>query len=278
MQEHCVNWSQNAILLQKAARLSGLLFSGAVGTILPVPVKMRLDQLLVLRGLSSSREKAQRSIMAGQVLLAGQKAEKPGTRVADDAVVEILAGEKYVGRGGLKLEAALDHFQIPVAGRAGLDIGASTGGFTDCLLQRGAASVHSTDVGHGQIDWRLRNDPRVTVREGVNARFLTTADTGGLVDICVADVSFISLTLILPAAFALLSPTADMVVLIKPQFELTPDKVAKGGVVRDPAFHEEAVEKIRAFVGAAGRRWQGVIESPITGREGNIEFLAHLRP
>lgn len=239
---------------------------------------MRLDQLLVIRGLSPSREKAQRSIMAGQVLLGGQKAEKPGAKVADDALIEILAGEKYVGRGGLKLEAALDHFQIVVSGRAGLDIGASTGGFTDCLLQRGAAGVHAVDVGHGQIDWRLRNDPRVTVREGVNARFLSAADTGGLVDICVADVSFISLTLILPAAFALLRPTADMVVLIKPQFELTPDKVGRGGVVREPAFRDEAVEKIRTFVGAAGHRWQGVTESPITGREGNVEFLAHLRP
>jgi 23S rRNA (cytidine1920-2'-O)/16S rRNA (cytidine1409-2'-O)-methyltransferase len=242
-----------------------------------MPEKMRLDQLLVIRGLAPSREKAQRSIMAGQVLLGGQKAEKPGTRVADDAVVELLAGEKYVGRGGLKLEGALDHFQIDPAGRTGLDIGASTGGFTDCLLQRGAAHVHAIDVGHGQIDWKLRNDPRVTVREGVNARFLTTEDTGGQVEICVADVSFISLTLILPAAFALLAPHADMVVLIKPQFELTPDKVGKGGVVREPAFREEAVEKIRRFVEAAGHHWRGVIESPITGREGNVEYLAHLQ-
>jgi len=243
-----------------------------------MPEKMRLDQLLVIRGLAPSREKAQRSIMAGQVLLGGQKAEKPGTKVAEDAVVELLAGEKYVGRGGLKLEGALDHFQISVEGRRGLDIGASTGGFTDCLLQRGAAHVHATDVGHGQIDWKLRNDSRVTVREGANARFLSIEDTGGLVDICVADVSFISLTLILPAAFALLTPTADMVVLIKPQFELTPDKVGKGGVVREVAFREEAVEKIRAFVEASGHKWRGVIESPITGREGNVEYLAHLQP
>lgn len=240
--------------------------------------KSRLDQLLVTRGLCPSREKAQRAIMAGQVLVGGQKADKPGRTVADDVVVELLAGDKYVGRGGLKLEGALDHFQISVEGRKGLDIGASTGGFTDCLLQRGAAGVFAIDVGHGQIDWKLRNDPRVTVREGVNARFLTAEDTGGLVDICVADVSFISLTLILPAAFALLSPTADMVVLIKPQFELTPDKVGKGGVVRDPAFRDEAVEKIRRFVEAAGRRWESLIESPITGREGNVEYLAHLRP
>ena len=243
-----------------------------------MPAKMRLDQLLVLRGLVPSREKAQRSIMAGQVLLGGQKAEKPGTKVTDDAVVELLAGDKYVGRGGLKLEAALEHFHISAAGRTGLDVGASTGGFTDCLLQHGAAHVHAIDVGHGQIDWKLRNDPRVTVREGVNARFLTADDTGGPVEICVADVSFISLTLILPAAFALLSPNADMVVLIKPQFELTPDKVGKGGVVREPAFRDEAVEKIRHFVQTSGHQWRGVIESPITGREGNVEFLAHLQP
>jgi len=239
-----------------------------------MPAKMRLDQLLVLRGLAPSREKAQRSIMAGQVLLGGQKAEKPGTRVADDAVVEVLAGDKYVGRGGLKLEAALAHFQISAAGRTGLDIGASTGGFTDCLLQHGAVHVHAIDVGHGQIDWKLRNDARVTVREGVNARFLTADDTGGPVEICVADVSFISLTLILPAAFALLSPNADMVVLIKPQFELTPDKVGKGGVVREEAFRQEAVEKMSQFVEAAGRRWLGVMESPITGREGNVDWRA----
>lgn len=243
-----------------------------------MPEKMRLDQLLVLRGLAPSREKAQRSIMAGQVLLGGQKAEKPGTRVGDDAVVELLAGEKYVGRGGLKLEAALAHFQISAAGRKGLDIGASTGGFTDCLLQQGAAHVHAIDVGHGQIDWKIRSDSRVTVREGVNARFLTAEDTGGLVEICVADVSFISLTLILPPAFALLTANADMVVLIKPQFELTPDKVGKGGVVREQAFRDEAVEKIRAFVEAAGHRWRGIIESPIKGREGNVEYLAHLQP
>lgn len=243
-----------------------------------MPAKMRLDQLLVLRGLVPSREKAQRSIMAGQVLLGGQKAEKPGTRVAEDAVVELLAGDKYVGRGGLKLEAALDRFAIDVTGRTGLDIGASTGGFTDCLLQHGAVHVHAIDVGHGQIDWKLRSDPRVTVREGVNARFLTAEDTGGPVEICVADVSFISLTLILPAAFALLTPTADMVVLVKPQFELTPDKVGKGGVVREAAFRDEAVEKIRHFVEASGHRWCDVIESPITGREGNVEFLAHLKP
>jgi 23S rRNA (cytidine1920-2'-O)/16S rRNA (cytidine1409-2'-O)-methyltransferase len=239
---------------------------------------MRLDQLLVARGFSPSREKAQRSIMAGQVSVGGQKVEKSGTRVGEDAVIEVRSGEKYVGRGGLKLEAALAYFRIATQGRRALDIGASTGGFTDCLLQHGVTEVRAIDVGHGQIAWSLRNDPRVTVREGVNARFLTAADGGAPVEICVADVSFISLTLILPAAFALLAPDADMIVLIKPQFELTPDKVGKGGVVREPTFREEAVEKIRRFVEAAGHRWCGVIESPITGREGNVEFLAHLKP
>ncbi|MFZ4680874.1 MAG: TlyA family RNA methyltransferase [Terrimicrobiaceae bacterium] len=240
--------------------------------------KSRLDQLLVARGLCPSREKAQRAIMAGSVYVEGQKADKPGRSVAGDAEVELRGGEKYVGRGGLKLEAALEHFHIPVQDRVALDVGASTGGFTDCLLQHGARKVHAIDVGHGQIDWRLRNDPRVVVREGMNARFLTAADIGEAVELCVADVSFISLTLILPAAFALLTPAADMIVLIKPQFELSPDKVGKGGVVRESQYHEEVTSRIRAFVEAAGRQWIGLMPSPIKGREGNTEFLAHLRP
>jgi len=242
-----------------------------------VAVKSRIDQLLVVRGLCTSREKAQRAIMAGRVTVGGQKVDKPGLQVPEDAHVEVHGGEKYVGRGGLKLEAALDHFQISPDGKVCLDIGASTGGFTDCLLQRGAARVYAIDVGRGQLDWRLRNDPRVIVREGVNARYLTAADIGESAQICVADVSFISLALILPAAFALLRHAADMIVLIKPQFELSPGKVGRGGVVRDPAFRVEAVEKIQRFVEEQGKRWLGVIESPLPGREGNIEFLAHLR-
>lgn len=216
--------------------------------------------------------------MAGQVLVAGQRVDKPGQQVADDAPVDVLGGEKYVGRGGLKLEGALAHFAIPVEGRVGLDIGASTGGFTDCLLQHGAARVHAVDVGHGQLDWKLRNDPRVIVKEGVNARHLAFEDVGERIDIAVADVSFISLTLILPAAFALLAETADMIVLIKPQFELSPAQVGKGGVVREERFRAEAVEKIRLFVAERGWRWMGVTESPIKGREGNVEYLAHLKP
>lgn len=216
--------------------------------------------------------------MAGQVMVAGQRADKPGQQIPEEAEIDVLGGEKYVGRGGLKLEGALRHFAIPVAGRVGLDIGASTGGFTDCLLQHGAVRVHAIDVGHGQLDWKLRNDPRVVVKEGVNARHLTPGDIGEAADICVADVSFISLTLILPAAFALLAETADMIVLIKPQFELSPAQVGRGGVVREERFRTEAVEKIRQFVAGLGRQWMGVIESPIKGREGNVEFLAHLKP
>jgi 23S rRNA (cytidine1920-2'-O)/16S rRNA (cytidine1409-2'-O)-methyltransferase len=242
-----------------------------------VTAKTRIDQLLVARGLCASREKAQRAIMAGRVTVGGQRAEKPGLQVSCDAHVEVDGGEKYVGRGGRKLEAALDHFEVLVEGKICLDIGASTGGFTDCLLQRGAARVHAIDVGRGQLDWRLRNDSRVIVREGVNARYLTPSDIGELAQICVVDVSFISLALILPTAFALLPEAADMIVLIKPQFELSPGKVGRGGVVRDPAFRAEAVEKIRRFVEEKGKRWVDVIESPLPGREGNIEFLAHLR-
>jgi len=239
--------------------------------------KTRIDQLLTAKGLCASREQAQRAIMAGRVTVDGHRAEKPGLQVSWDAHVEIRGAERYVGRGGFKLEAALKNFQISPEGKICLDIGSSTGGFTDCLLQHGAAKVYAIDVGRGQIDWRLRNDPRVIVREGVNARFLGAADIGEPAELCVADVSFISLTLILPAVFALLPGAADMIVLIKPQFELSPGKVGRGGVVRDPAFRMEAVEKLRGFVTGQGRRWLGVMESPIKGREGNIEFLAHIR-
>ena len=239
--------------------------------------KTRIDQLLVARGLCASREKAQREIMAGRVTVAGQRAEKPGLRVPEDASIELESGEKYVGRGGLKLEAALHHFEISAEGKICLDIGSSTGGFTDCLLEHGAARVHAVDVGRGQLAWKLRNDSRVIAHEGLNARYLAAADIGELVQICVADVSFISLALILPAAFALLTEAADMIVLIKPQFELSPAKVGRGGIVRNPAFRAEAIEKIRRFVEGNGKRWLGVIESPVPGREGNVEFLAHLR-
>ena len=239
--------------------------------------KLRLDQLLVSRALFESREKARRAIMAGQVTLDERVIDKPGTRVSEDAAVAVKAGDRYVGRGGHKLEAALTHFAINATGRTCLDIGASTGGFTDCLLQHGAAKVWAIDVGHSQLDWRIRTDPRVVVREKLNARHLTRADIPDAIDVCVIDVSFISLTLILPPAMALLSNGGVMVPLIKPQFELRKEDVARGGVVRDPAKHAQAVEKIREFVGTLPRlRWEGVIESPILGGEGNKEFLACL--
>lgn len=240
--------------------------------------KSRLDLALVERGLCDTREKAQRAVMAGQVLVDGRVADKAGTKVGVDQTLELTAREKYVGRGGHKVEAALDHFAIDPAGRVCADIGASTGGFTDCLLQRGAVLVHAIDVGHGQLDWRIRQDPRVKVREGLNARHLTASDLDPLPSLLVADVSFISLTLIFPPIFALLPAEADMVVLIKPQFELGREEVGRGGIVRDEAARRRAVEKIRGFVEAAGHRWRGEMVSPITGRDGNVEFLAHIQP
>jgi len=244
---------------------------------MPAP-KQRLDQLLVARGYFESREKAQRAIMAGGVNVGEQRADKPGTRVPEDAEISVKTADRYVGRGGLKMEAALAHFGIDPTGATCLDIGASTGGFTDCLLQHGAAKVFAIDVGHSQLDWKIRSDPRVVVREKLNARHLTRADVPESVALCVIDVSFISLTLILPPAAALLSNGGVIVALIKPQFELRKEDVARGGVVRDSALHERAVEKIHAFAGTLpALKWGGVIASPILGGEGNKEFLACLR-
>ena len=240
--------------------------------------KARLDQLLVARGLCESREKAQRAIMAGEVTIDGRLADKPGARVAEDATVEMRSGDRYVGRGGLKLEAALREFSINPQDATCLDIGASTGGFTDCLLQHGASKVFAIDVGHSQLAWKIRSDPRVVVREKLNARYLTRADVPDEVAVCVVDVSFISLTLILPPALALMRCGSVIIPLIKPQFELRKEEVGKGGVVREPALHARAVEKIRAFSAAQrGLEWTGCIESPILGGEGNKEFLACLR-
>ena len=238
---------------------------------------MRLDQLLVARGLCESREKAQRAIMAGEVTVGETRVDKPGTKVADDALIFVKPPPRYVGRGGFKLEAALAAFALDPAGKTCLDIGASTGGFTDCLLQRGAAKVWAIDVGHSQLDWKIRRDPRVVVREKLNARHLTRADIPDPIDLCVIDVSCISRPLILPPAFALLSPSGVIVPLIKPQFELRREDVRRGGVVRDPALHERAVEKIREFVKTIPHlEWRGCVESPILGGEGNKEFLACL--
>jgi 23S rRNA (cytidine1920-2'-O)/16S rRNA (cytidine1409-2'-O)-methyltransferase len=240
--------------------------------------KLRLDQLLVTRGLVASREKAQRAIMAGEVTVDDRVLDKAGTRVAADAVVTLRAPERYVGRGGLKLEAALHAFNAAASGATCLDIGASTGGFTDCLLQHGAAKVYAIDVGHSQLAWKIRNDPRVIVREKLNARYLERADIPDPIDLCVIDVSFISLTLILRPAFELLRCGGMLIALIKPQFELSKPLVAKGGVVRDAALHQQAVEKVRRFAEESlHQKWCGCMESPILGAEGNKEFLACLR-
>jgi 23S rRNA (cytidine1920-2'-O)/16S rRNA (cytidine1409-2'-O)-methyltransferase len=239
-------------------------------------MKTRVDRLLVERGLAESREKAQASIMAGEVLVNGQKAAKPGQVVDTGAAVELLARPRYVSRGGLKLEAALDHFGIAVAGRVCLDIGSSTGGFTDCLLVRGALRVHSVDVGAGQLDWKLRTDPRVSVHEGINARHLRFEDIGELVSLLVCDVSFISVTLVLPAAVPLLEPGGEMLILVKPQFEAGKGQVGKGGIVRDPAVHRAACDRVREAVAALGYN-SAIVDSPILGAEGNREFLLYAR-
>jgi 23S rRNA (cytidine1920-2'-O)/16S rRNA (cytidine1409-2'-O)-methyltransferase len=237
-------------------------------------MKTRLDRLIVERGLTESREKAQALIMAGEVLVNGQKAAKPGQPVPDDSRIEILARPPYVSRGGLKLAGALRHFAIDVAGRTCLDIGASTGGFTDVLLQAGAVRVHAVDVGAGQLDWKLRTDPRVVVHEGINARALKFEDIGERVDFIACDVSFISVTLILPAAVPLLRPAGQMVILIKPQFEAGRGQVGKGGIVRDAAIHQAACERVAQTVRALGFE-TNMMESPILGAEGNKEFLLY---
>jgi 23S rRNA (cytidine1920-2'-O)/16S rRNA (cytidine1409-2'-O)-methyltransferase len=240
------------------------------------PVKSRLDQLLVSRGLAPTREKAQALILAGSVLVEGQKSEKPGHSVPDDSRIEITARMPYVSRGGLKLAHALDQFSISVAGFNCLDVGASTGGFTDCLLQRGAARVCAIDVGHGQIDWSLRNDPRVDVREGVNARYLQPADFPARFDLAVCDASFISTTLLLPAVCPLLVEHGEMVILVKPQFEVERHEVGKGGIVRDAALHKAACDRVRLCAEQLGFTTE-IIESPILGAEGNREFLLYAR-
>jgi 23S rRNA (cytidine1920-2'-O)/16S rRNA (cytidine1409-2'-O)-methyltransferase len=248
---------------------------------LETSLKIRLDKLLLERGLASSRERAQALILAGKVLVSGQKIEKAGMGVDAEADVRILGeGLKYVGRGGLKLERALEHWHIEVAGKVCLDVGASTGGFTDCLLQHGAARVIAVDTGHGQIDFRLRQDPRVRLLEKTNARYLTRAQVGEGVDLIVMDVSFISATLVLPAVIEAAFPGSpperrgrQMVVLVKPQFEAGREQVGKGGIVRDEAAQLGAVEKVRQAFLMQNCTHTDVIESPILGAEGNREFL-----
>jgi 23S rRNA (cytidine1920-2'-O)/16S rRNA (cytidine1409-2'-O)-methyltransferase len=245
-----------------------------------VPVKSkkaRLDIVLVEQGFFPSREQAQRAIMAGEVRVGDQVANKASVMVDGQASVSVQAHSPYVGRGGWKLEGALEHFQIDPAGQTALDLGASTGGFTDCLLQRGAAKVYAFDVGHGQLAWKIRNDPRVVVREKLNARFLTRADVPDPIGLCVIDVSFISLTLILPRAFELVTPEGVILALIKPQFELQASEVAHGGVVREPPLHEKAQNKIRDFALQAGHNVTGLVPSRITGTDGNQEFFICIR-
>src|SRR3984885_9408026 len=242
------------------------------------PKRIRIDKLLVDQGYFNSRERAQRSILAGHILVEEQVVDKPGTLVKAEAAVRVVAEEKYVGRGGYKLEAALDHFDINATGLVCLDVGASTGGFTDCLLQRGAKKVIAVDVGHNQLAWKIRSDVRVEVRERLNARMLNPELIGTRVQVAVVDVSFISLTLVLPPIFSCVETGGVAIALIKPQFELQPNQVGKGGIVRDEALRMTSISKIQIFVvEQLHREWLGVVESPITGAKGNREFLACLR-
>jgi 23S rRNA (cytidine1920-2'-O)/16S rRNA (cytidine1409-2'-O)-methyltransferase len=234
--------------------------------------------LLVERGLVETRAKAQALILAGAVWSGDKKLDKAGASFADDLPLELRGRDHpWVSRGGVKLAHALEHFALDVSGAVALDIGASTGGFTDVLLSKGAARVYAVDVGHGQLAWKLRQDARVTVLERVNARYLTREQLPEPVDIVVCDASFIGLETVLPAALALAKPAAMLVALIKPQFEVGPDRVGKGGVVRDAALHREVCERTAEWLGARGWSVAGIVESPIRGPEGNTEFLIHAR-
>jgi len=237
--------------------------------------RRRLDQLVLQQGLAESREKAQRLIRAGKVRMGGHPQTKPGHLYPEDTVIELEAAERFVSRGGEKLETAFAAFALDVNGLVAADIGASTGGFTDCLLQHGARKVIAVDVGHGQLHWNLRNDPRVVVREGINARLLEPSLFPEPPAFAVVDVSFISLTLILPPLVSVLARPAQLVTLIKPQFEAGREQVGKKGVVRDPAVHQEVIDRIRHFGETkVGLAWCGCCESAIRGPAGNIEFLA----
>jgi len=244
-----------------------------------MPKRIRLDVLLYERGLAESREKAQRLIRAGQVSVNGRLVDKPGAAVEPEAKIELTdLGPRFVSRGGEKLQAALDGFGLDPAGRVCLDLGASTGGFTDCLVQAGARRVYAVDVGHGQLHERLRADPRVISREGLNARALDSGVVDGeSIEFCAADVSFISLLKTVPAAAALLAPGADLVVLVKPQFEAGRRHVRRGGRVVDPEVHRETLEHVLTGLAAEGFDFQGVLPSPLRGPAGNREYLAWFR-
>ncbi len=238
----------------------------------------RIDKLLVERGLAPSRTRAQAMVMAGVVLVAEQRVEKPSAVFDADAEIRVKGSDdpasRFVGRGGLKLEAALLQFEVDVRDLVCLDIGASTGGFTDCLLQNGARIVVAIDVGHNQLDWRLRQDERVEVREGVNARHLAPGDFESEFDLAVMDVSFISAAKVLPAIVPLLKPAGRVILLIKPQFEVGRGEVGKGGIVNDPVKHARVVDELNRATAELGMMTRGVIESPIRGADGNLEFLA----
>jgi 23S rRNA (cytidine1920-2'-O)/16S rRNA (cytidine1409-2'-O)-methyltransferase len=244
-----------------------------------VAAKQRADQLLVEQGLAESRTKAQALILAGLVSCGERRVDKPGDQLTVDAPLALKGRDHpWVSRGGVKLVHALDHFRVSLDGHVALDIGASTGGFTEVLLSRGARRVYAVDVGHGQLAWNLRQDPRVVVRERLNARFLTRAEIPEPLDTITCDASFIGLATVLPAPLALAAERAQLVALVKPQFEAGPDRVGKGGVVRDPEVHREVCERVVAWV-AAQPGWSvaGTVESPIRGPEGNREFLLYAR-
>jgi 23S rRNA (cytidine1920-2'-O)/16S rRNA (cytidine1409-2'-O)-methyltransferase len=236
---------------------------------------MRLDELLVSRALAETRSQAQRLIMAGEVLVAGRVVDKVGKKVSSDALLEVKSPLPYVSRGGLKMEAALDSFGVDPTGWVCADVGASTGGFTDCLLKHGAARVYAIDVGYGQLAWSLRTDPRVVAIERMNVRFL--AKLPERVRLATVDVSFISLRLVLPRITELLAPSGQAIVLIKPQFEVGRQSVGKGGVVRDPQLHQSAITQVVTAASGIGFETAGLIRSPITGPAGNVEFLAWLQ-
>lgn len=243
--------------------------------------KERIDKLLQIRGLAESRTKAQALVMAGVVLVDERRVDKPSESFSPEAPIRIKgesAESRYVGRGGLKLEKALIEFGISPTGLVCLDVGSSTGGFTDCLLQHEAASVVALDAGTNQLDWRLRNDPRVEVRENTNARNVKRGDFESEFDLIVMDVSFISVTKILPAVLPLLSHMGKIVVLVKPQFEVGKGEVGKGGIVREPEKHQRVLNEVNAFAESIGMRVGGIIESPILGAEGNKEFLVFYEP
>jgi len=240
--------------------------------------RRRVDQALVERGLAETRARAQALVMAGLVFSGERRLDKPGTTIAADAPLRVKGRDHpWASRGGIKLAHALEHFGVPVARRIALDIGASTGGFTDVLLHHGAAKVYAVDVGHGQLVWSLRNDPRVVALDRTNARYLTQQEVPEPVDVIVCDASFIGLETILPASLALAAPGAELIALIKPQFEVGPSAVGKGGVVRDPAMREAACERIARWLDGRGWAVRHTIESPIRGADGNVEFLIAAR-